>query len=60
MVPTTLQYQWGLLEVPYMSSMSHNNGVKTRCERKFNFKFEESSRYENIGGMGGLKGIFTK
>jgi hypothetical protein len=34
MVPITLEYQQNPLELPYMSSMPHNNGVKTKCEDK--------------------------
>ncbi len=43
MVLIALEYQQSPLEPPYMSSMSHNNGVKTKCEDKSIFEYEESS-----------------
>jgi hypothetical protein len=37
-----------------MSSVSHDNNVETRCEGKFDLKYEESTWDENVGGVGGL------
>jgi len=52
MVPITLEYQHGPLVVPYMSSISHNNGVMNT----FNDEpiFEDSFLNDDEGGVGGL------
>ncbi len=54
MVLTTPKYWRGPLEVSYMSSMSHNNDVKTIFKGKSIFESKESSSSNIIGGMGGL------
>jgi hypothetical protein len=54
MVPTTLEYQQGPLEAPYMSSMSHNNGAKFGCRGKCTFNSKESSSINITSGVGGM------
>jgi hypothetical protein len=54
MVPTISEYRQGLLEVPYMSFMSHNNVPKTIYRGKFISKFEKSSSTNITSGIGGL------
>ncbi len=54
MVPTAFKYRRGPLEVPYMSSMSHNSDAKTIYRGKFISKFEKSSSTNTTSGMGGL------
>jgi hypothetical protein len=49
MVPTTPKNQWGPLEVPYMSSMSHTSGIDI-ISGSFVL---ESPLGDNVGGVGG-------
>ncbi len=51
MVPTTLENWQGFLEAPYMSSMSHTNGIDIN-DGIFAWKYEKSSIDENVGGVG--------
>jgi hypothetical protein len=52
MVPTTPKTWQGLLEAPYMSSMSHTSGIDTIGGSSIS-KFEESPLGDNVGGVGG-------
>jgi len=54
MVPNTFKYQHGLLVVPYISSMFHNNGGVINCREKYVSKFEQSPIDDDEGGVGGL------
>jgi hypothetical protein len=54
MVLTIPKYWRGPLEVPYMSSMSHNNNVIYFFKHKSIFESKESSSTNITTGMGGL------
>jgi hypothetical protein len=54
MVPIAPEYGECTLEAPYVSSMSHNNGVEIVFKGKSTSKFEESSSINTTTGMGGL------
>jgi hypothetical protein len=58
MVPTTFEYQQGLLVVPYISSMSHNSGGVTNLGKICVSKFEEFPPDDEEGGVGGLNFTF--
>jgi hypothetical protein len=52
MVSIVLENQWGPLEAPYMSSMSHTNDTDTTNGNSAS-KFEESPSGDNVAGVGG-------
>jgi hypothetical protein len=52
MVPITFENRWGLLEVPYMSSMSHTSGTNTIVGSS-TLEYDESSSNVHVGGVGG-------
>ncbi len=54
MVPTTPKYQRGPLVVPYISSMSHNNGEMKNLGEKYVSKSKQSPINDDEGGVGGL------
>jgi len=50
MVLTTFENQWGPLEAPYMSSMSHTSGIDP-TDGSSTLEFEESPSNDNVGGV---------
>jgi hypothetical protein len=54
MVPTSLEYQWGPLVAPYISSMTHNSGGVINLGEIFVSKSEKSPPNDYEGGVGGL------
>jgi len=52
MVLTTPENQWGPLEVPYTSSMSHTNGTNI-IGGSSTLEYEEFPLGDNVNGIGG-------
>jgi len=52
MVPITFENRWGLLEVPYMSSMSHTSGTNIIISSS-TLEYDEFSLDVHVGGACG-------